>query len=77
VYQKRSDARQSRASVASSRLDSAFTVAQARGALVAMLTMTRSIEHLTVEGLARTYRLKAKEIEYLLTIERQRRARTA
>lgn len=54
--------------------DSAVTVATARAQLKGMLANARSLDHLTVEQLVRSYRVPLKEIEYLLTIERQNRA---
>ena len=51
----------------------AITVSVARSQLTMLLANARSLDHLTVETLARSYRLKPKEIEYLLTIERQKR----
>lgn len=53
--------------------DSAVTVATARAQLKGMLANARSLDHLTVEQLVRSYRVPLKEIEYLLTIERQKR----
>ena len=51
----------------------AITVSVARSQLTMLLANARSLDHLTVETLARSYRVKPKEIEYLLTVERQRR----
>jgi len=53
--------------------DSAITIATARAQMVAMLANARSIDHHTAESLHRSYRVPLKEIEYHLTIERQRR----
>lgn len=53
--------------------DSAITIATARAQMVAMLANARSLDGFTVEGLARSYRVPLREIEYHLTIERQRR----
>lgn len=46
----------------------------ARTSLRMMLTNARDISMHTPESLARMYRVNLKEIEYLLTIELQRRA---
>lgn len=54
--------------------DSAITIATARAQMLAMLANARTVDGFTVEGLARSYRLPLREIEYHLTIERQRRA---
>ena len=51
----------------------AITVAAARSQLKLLLANARSLDHLTVETLARSYRVPPKEIEYLLTLERSRR----
>jgi len=51
----------------------AITVAAARSQLKQLLANARTLEHLTAETLARSYRVPLKEIEYLLTMERQRR----
>lgn len=53
-----------------------ITVAAARSQLNMLLANARKLDHLTVEQLARSYRVPAKEIEYLLTLERQRREAT-
>ncbi len=57
--------------------DSAITIATARSQMLAMLANARSVDSFTVEGLARSYRLPLREIEYHLTIERQRRTARA
>ena len=44
-----------------------------RAQMVAMLANARTVDGFTVEGLARSYRVPLREIEYHLTIERQRR----
>lgn len=54
--------------------DQAITVAQARAQFKMMLAMTQNLDGLTVDRLIRSYRLPAKEIEYELTIARQKRA---
>lgn len=51
----------------------AITVSVARAQLKALLTNARTLDHLTVETLARSYRVPLKEIEYLLTMERKQR----
>lgn len=53
--------------------DSAVTVATARAQLKAMLANARSLDHLTVDQLVRSYRVPLKEIEYELAIARQKR----
>lgn len=55
----------------------AITVTAARSQLKMLLTNARSLDHLTVETLARSYRVPLKEIDYLLTTERQRREAAA
>ena len=40
----------------------------------AMLANARSLDHMTPESLVRSYRLSLKEIEYELTIAKQKRA---
>ncbi|MBB4642351.1 hypothetical protein [Rhizorhapis suberifaciens] len=52
-----------------------ITAAAAKAQLKMMLTCARSIDHLTVDGLARMYRVRPKEIEIELTAERERRER--
>lgn len=55
----------------------AITVASARAQLKLLLANARTLDHLTVETLTRSYRVPPKEIEYLLALERQHReART-
>lgn len=53
--------------------DSAVTVATARAQLKSMLANARSLDGMTVETLVRSYRVPRKEIEYELTIARQKR----
>ncbi|WP_093021146.1 hypothetical protein [Sphingobium sp. YR768] len=53
--------------------DSAVTIATACAQLKAMLANARSLDHLTVETLVRSYRVPVKEIEYELAIARQKR----
>jgi hypothetical protein len=55
------------------RQKEAITVASARAQLKAMLANARSLDHLTVEQLVRSYRVPLKEIEYELAIARQKR----
>lgn len=47
---------------------------RARAQATSFLVGARSIDHVTVDGLARQCRLKAKTAEYMLGRERQRRA---
>jgi len=54
--------------------ESAVTVATARAQFKAMLANARSLDHMTPESLVRSYRLSLKEIEYELTIAKQKRA---
>jgi hypothetical protein len=54
--------------------DRTVTVEQARAQLTLMLTTARSIDHLTVDSLARMYRVPRREIEQRLEIEQRRRA---
>lgn len=51
-------------------IDSSRAIAQATSFLVG----ARCIDQVTVDGLARQYRLKAKTAEFMLLRERQRRA---
>jgi len=51
----------------------AITVAAARSQLKQLLANARSLDHLTAEKLARSYRVPLKEITYLLTLEQNRR----
>lgn len=51
----------------------AITVATARSQLKQLLANARSLDHLTAETLARSYRVPLKEITYLLTLEQNRR----
>lgn len=53
--------------------DSAVTIATARMQLTSMLANARTLEGLTAESLARSYRVPVKEIDYMLTIARQKR----
>lgn len=53
--------------------ESAVTVATARAQFKAMLANARSLDHMTPESLVRSYRLSLKEIEYELTIAKQKR----
>lgn len=46
---------------------------RARANAQLFLTGARSIDHVTVDSLARQYRLSAKTAEYMLTVARQRR----
>lgn len=55
------------------RQKEAITVASARAQLKAMLANARSLDHLTIDQLARSYRVPLKEIEYELAIARQKR----
>jgi hypothetical protein len=55
------------------RQKEAMTVASARAQLKAMLANARSLDHLTVEQLVRSYRVSLKEIEYELAIARRKR----
>ncbi|QJR01150.1 hypothetical protein HH800_02405 [Sphingobium yanoikuyae] len=55
------------------RQKEAITVASARAQLKAMLANARSLDHLTVEQLVRSYRVPPREIEYELTVARQKR----
>ena len=41
------------------------------------LAGARSLEHVTVDGLARQYRLSMKRAEYMLTVAQQRRVADA
>lgn len=54
--------------------ESAVTVATARAQFKAMLANARSLDNMTPESLVRSYRLSLKEIEYELTIAKQKRA---
>ncbi|WP_416463214.1 hypothetical protein [Sphingomonas sp. VDB2] len=56
-----------------SRQKEAITVASARAQLKVMLANARSLEHLAIDQLARSYRVPPKEIEYELTVARQKR----
>lgn len=51
----------------------AITVAAARSQLKMLLASARSLDIFTPESLARSYRVPIKEIEYELTIARQKR----
>lgn len=51
----------------------AITVAAARTQLKTMLACARTLDHLDVDTLARSYRVPRKEIEYELTVARQKR----
>lgn len=51
----------------------ALTVAAARTQLKLLLGQAVSLDHLTAEGLHRSYRVPLREIEYMLTIARQKR----
>lgn len=53
----------------------AISARAAKAQLKMMLACARSIDHLTVEGLARMYRVRPAEIERELTAERERRGR--
>ena len=55
------------------RQKEAITVAAARAQLKAMLANARSLDHLTIEQLSRSYRVSPKEIQYELTVARQKR----
>lgn len=59
------------------RQKEAITVAAARAQLKAVLANARSLDHFTVDQLARCYRVSAREIEYELTIARQKRGASA
>lgn len=50
-----------------------ITVAAARSQLKMLLANARSLDRLTPETLARSYRVPLKEITYLLTLEQNRR----
>lgn len=50
------------------------TRAQARAALQSLLVQSHALDRLSVDTLARTYRVPVSEIEQLLAAERQRRA---
>lgn len=50
---------------------------RARASAQLFLTGARSLDGVTAEGLARQYQLSRKLAEYMLTIERQRRERSA
>lgn len=51
-----------------------MTRAKARTALASMLIMARSVDHLSVNSLCRSYNLPARQIEMMLAAERLRRA---
>lgn len=53
--------------------DKQLSTAAARAQLKTMLAGARSLDHFTVDGLARMFRVPEREIEYELTIARQRR----
>lgn len=53
--------------------ESAVTVATARAQFRMMLANARSLDHMSPESLVRSYRLSLKEIEYELTIAKQKR----
>jgi uncharacterized protein YfeS len=55
------------------RQKEAITVASARAQLKVMLANARSLDHLTIEQLARSYRVPVKEIECELATARQKR----
>jgi len=50
------------------------TRAQARAALQSLLVQTRALERLSIDTLARSYRVPVSEIEELLAAEWHRRA---
>ncbi|SNT15785.1 hypothetical protein SAMN06295912_15010 [Sphingomonas laterariae] len=54
--------------------DKQITQAQALAQLKSLLTSARSIDQFTVDSLGRMFRVPPKQIEYELTIARQKRA---
>lgn len=55
------------------RQKEAITIATARAQLKSMLANARSLDAFTVDQLARCYRVPPKEIEYELSVARQKR----
>lgn len=52
----------------------ALSAGQAKASLAAMLMMSRDLDRLAIESLARSYRVPRRQIEQMLAAERLRRA---